>query len=120
MIRRDQEHNVKFLALKKSVEDGLESGVSERSIAEIWDEAKQRSLASQSYGGCSRFCFPAVLPVSLRESPITPSGSFVSSKPAVAAMAWRGPSNAWPQTRNAGAVQDNFLLPAARFRRKIT
>ena len=49
MIRRDQERNVKFLALKKSVQDGLDSGVSERSIAKIWYEAEQRSLASQSY-----------------------------------------------------------------------
>jgi antitoxin ParD1/3/4 len=45
LIRRDQEENAKYLALKRAIQEGLESGVSERTVREIWDEAEQRHLA---------------------------------------------------------------------------
>jgi len=35
LLRRDQEDNDKFLALKKAIQEGLESGVSERSAEDI-------------------------------------------------------------------------------------
>lgn len=43
LIRRDQDQNAKFLALKRAIQDGLESGVSERTVGEIWDEAERRN-----------------------------------------------------------------------------
>ena len=46
LIRRDQEQNAKFLALKAAIQDGLNSGISDRSVADIWAEAEQRHLAS--------------------------------------------------------------------------
>ncbi len=42
MIRRDQEQNTKFLALKQAIQEGLESGVSNRSVKDIWTEAERR------------------------------------------------------------------------------
>lgn len=43
LVRRDQEQNAQFLALKQAIQEGLESGVSNRTIGEIWEEAEQRS-----------------------------------------------------------------------------
>lgn len=42
LIRRDQEQNAKFLALKSAIQEGLESGVSNRTVGEIWAAAKER------------------------------------------------------------------------------
>ena len=42
LIRQDQERNATFRALKEAVEDGVESGVSDRTVKEIWAEAEQR------------------------------------------------------------------------------
>jgi antitoxin ParD1/3/4 len=42
MIRRDQEQNAKFLALKQALQEGLESGVSQRTLKDIWNEAERR------------------------------------------------------------------------------
>ncbi|MFZ0254348.1 MAG: type II toxin-antitoxin system ParD family antitoxin [Gammaproteobacteria bacterium] len=42
LVRRDQEQNAKFRALKEAVREGLDSGISERSIGEIWAEAEAR------------------------------------------------------------------------------
>ena len=42
LIRRDQERNATFRALKAAVEEGVESGVSDRTVREIWAEAEQR------------------------------------------------------------------------------
>jgi len=36
LVRRDQEQNTKFLALKRAIQEGLDSGVSNRTVAEIW------------------------------------------------------------------------------------
>ncbi len=40
---RDQEQNAQFLALKQAIQEGLESGVSNKTVGEIWEEAEQRS-----------------------------------------------------------------------------
>ena len=40
LIRRDQQ---KFRALRAAIEDGLASGVSERTLDEIWTEAETHS-----------------------------------------------------------------------------
>lgn len=42
LVRRDQQQNTKFLALKRAIQEGLDSGVSSRTVAEIWDEAEMR------------------------------------------------------------------------------
>ena len=42
MIRRDQEQSAKFSALKQAIHEGLESGVSKRSVKDIWKEAERR------------------------------------------------------------------------------
>ena len=42
LVRRDQEQNAKYKALKAAVEDGLNSGVSEKTVGEIWAEAERR------------------------------------------------------------------------------
>lgn len=42
LVRRDQEQNIKFLALKRAIQEGLDSDVSNRTVAEIWEEAELR------------------------------------------------------------------------------
>ena len=44
-IRRDQEQNAKFLALKAAIQEGLDSGVSNRTVGEISAAAKERHKA---------------------------------------------------------------------------
>ena len=36
LIRRDQEQNAQFRALKEAIQDGLESGVSDKTVKEVW------------------------------------------------------------------------------------
>ncbi|MBL8500051.1 MAG: type II toxin-antitoxin system ParD family antitoxin [Nitrosomonas sp.] len=43
LVRRDQEQNAQFLTLKQAIQDGLESGVSNNTVGEIWEEAEQHS-----------------------------------------------------------------------------
>ncbi|WP_366835920.1 type II toxin-antitoxin system ParD family antitoxin [Nitrosomonas sp.] len=43
LVRRDQEQNAQFLALKQAIQEGLDSGVSNKTLGEIWEEAEQRS-----------------------------------------------------------------------------
>jgi antitoxin ParD1/3/4 len=43
LVRRDQEQNAQFLALKQAIQEGLGSGVSNKTVGEIWEEAEQRS-----------------------------------------------------------------------------
>ena len=43
LVRRDQEQNAQFLALKQAIQEGLESSVSNKTVGEIWEEAEQRS-----------------------------------------------------------------------------
>ena len=42
LIRRDQERNGEFRALQEAIQEGLASGVSDRTVKEIWAEAEQR------------------------------------------------------------------------------
>ena len=43
LVRRDQEQNAQFLALKQAIQEGLDSGISNKTVGEIWEEAEQRS-----------------------------------------------------------------------------
>lgn len=45
LIRRDQEQNGRFLALKNAIQDGLDSGVGDRTVGEIWAAAEARHKA---------------------------------------------------------------------------
>ena len=45
LIRRDQERESRFRDLKEAVQEGLESGVSEKKVKEVWAEAEQRYRA---------------------------------------------------------------------------
>lgn len=45
LVRRDQEQNTKFQALKDAIQEGIESGESEKSITEIMDEVEARLKA---------------------------------------------------------------------------
>lgn len=45
LVRRDQEQNAQFRALKKAIQEGLDSGISERTVGEIWAEAEARRKA---------------------------------------------------------------------------
>ncbi|MFC1680657.1 type II toxin-antitoxin system ParD family antitoxin [Pseudomonadota bacterium] len=42
LVRRDQEQDAKFKALRRAIREGLDSGVSERTLGEIWAEAEAR------------------------------------------------------------------------------
>ncbi len=43
LVRRDQEQKAQFLALKQAIQEGLDSGVSNKTVGEIWVEAEQRT-----------------------------------------------------------------------------
>lgn len=43
LVRRDQEQNAQFLALKQAIQEGLDSGISNKTVGEIWEEAERRS-----------------------------------------------------------------------------
>ena len=45
LIRRDQEQNAQFRALKQAIQDGLQSHVGEKTLNQIWAEAEQRHRA---------------------------------------------------------------------------
>ena len=45
LIRRDQEQNWKNRALKAAIQEGLNSGVSNRTVEDIWREAEERFRA---------------------------------------------------------------------------
>ena len=45
LIRRDQERNAQFRALKQAIQEGLDSGVGDKTVKEIWAEAEQRYRA---------------------------------------------------------------------------
>ena len=52
LIRRDEERNAQFRALKQAIQEGLESGVGDKTVKEIWAEAEQRYRAR--HGGPHR------------------------------------------------------------------
>jgi len=45
LVRRDQEENAKFLALKQAIQEGLSSGVSDRSVTDVMEEVEARLSA---------------------------------------------------------------------------
>ena len=42
LIRRDQQQSEQFRALKRAIQDGLDSGASEKSMQEIWGEVEKK------------------------------------------------------------------------------
>ena len=42
LVRRDQEQNAKFLALKAAIQEGINSGVSNKTVKEIMEEVEAR------------------------------------------------------------------------------
>ena len=45
LLRRDQEQKSKFQALKAAIQEGLDSGISKRTVGDIWEEAEKRYTA---------------------------------------------------------------------------
>jgi len=45
LVRRDQEQNAKFRALKAAIQDGLDSGISNKTVRDVWEEAEARYRA---------------------------------------------------------------------------
>lgn len=45
LVRRDQEENSKFQALKRAIQEGLNSGVSDKSVTDIMAEVESRLRA---------------------------------------------------------------------------
>lgn len=45
LVRRDQERNAKLLAFKAAIQEGLDSGVSDKTIPQIMDEVEARLKA---------------------------------------------------------------------------
>ena len=45
LVRRDQEQNAKFKALKVAIQEGLDSGLSDKTLSDIWEEAEKRYRA---------------------------------------------------------------------------
>jgi len=41
LLRRDEEQNAKFQALKAAIQEGLGSGVSDKTVLDIWREAEE-------------------------------------------------------------------------------
>lgn len=42
LVRRDQESAAQIAALRTAVREGLDSGISERTVEEIWSDAEER------------------------------------------------------------------------------
>ena len=45
LVRRDQEQNAKFRALKAAIQEGLDSGISNKTVRDVWEEAESRYRA---------------------------------------------------------------------------
>ena len=45
LVRRDQEQNEKFLALKQAIQEGLDSGVSDKTVPDIMQDVEARLKA---------------------------------------------------------------------------
>lgn len=45
MIRRDQRESSEMLELRKAIQEGLDGGLSKRSVKEIWQDAERRYKA---------------------------------------------------------------------------
>lgn len=42
LVRRDQEQNTQFIALKQAIQEGLDSNISDKTVREVWEEAELR------------------------------------------------------------------------------
>ena len=42
LVRRDQEQNAKFRELKAAIQEGLDSGASNKTVRAVWEEAETR------------------------------------------------------------------------------
>ena len=42
LVRRDQEQNAQFIALKQAIQEGLDSNISDKTVREVWEEAELR------------------------------------------------------------------------------
>lgn len=51
LIRRDQERASKIAAIQKLIDEGIESGISDRSVDEIFDEARRKAAAMTGQHG---------------------------------------------------------------------
>jgi antitoxin ParD1/3/4 len=47
LLRRDEEQNAKFQALKAAIQEGLDSGVSDKTVLDVWREAEERYTAKR-------------------------------------------------------------------------
>lgn len=45
LVRRDQEQNARFSALKAAIQEGLDSGISDKKLRDVWEEAEARHKA---------------------------------------------------------------------------
>jgi antitoxin ParD1/3/4 len=45
LIRREQKRSAKLHALQQAIQEGLDSGISDKTVEEIWAEAVQRHRA---------------------------------------------------------------------------
>ena len=45
MTRRDRAPNANGDSLREAIQDGLSSGLSDKTLRDIWEEAEQRNLA---------------------------------------------------------------------------
>jgi antitoxin ParD1/3/4 len=45
LVRHDQEQNAKFSALKAAIQEGLDSGISDKTLRDVWEEAEARHKA---------------------------------------------------------------------------
>ncbi|MGB7393219.1 MAG: hypothetical protein WA913_02380 [Pricia sp.] len=46
--RRDEENNREFLVLKTELQSGIESGISNKTFHEIWEEGRQEALTQKT------------------------------------------------------------------------
>ncbi len=42
LLRRDEEQNAKFQALKAAIQEGLDSGVSDKTVLDVWREVVRK------------------------------------------------------------------------------
>ncbi len=47
LVRLDQEYARKLAELRQTIQEGIDSGVSDRTVEQIWDEARQRHRAKR-------------------------------------------------------------------------
>ena len=48
LVRRDQEQNAQFIALKQAIQEGLDNNISDKTVREVWEEAELRHSKQRS------------------------------------------------------------------------